>query len=153
MPQSTEAERRKAALIAELNADIESESNLALNTHRGSLALMVVALLCSFAATICGVFLGVSGKIVGGIALFPPLIAYIAVNLKLEAKSSWHARKADALEELRARLGYQQPESPTIDNIAAVSRDRTEMTKKMQVEWDKNLMLNFSGLVKHRDKN
>lgn len=146
MELSPELVRRKEDLNRELLRSIEGESRLAHVNHRLSVTLMNIALGCSVAAAIIGIFFNVSPKIVGGIAVLPPLIAYIAVNLKLEGKSSWHYRKREALSALRSRLLYQQPEVPSADNIAAIAKSWEELNLKMREEWDRSLTLNWSGI-------
>jgi hypothetical protein len=142
---------RKRALTQELDGQIAYSENKAICNHWISLILMLVALGCSVTAAIIGIFLSVSSKIVGGIALLPPLIAYGVVNMKFDGKSSWHYRKSKMLSSLRSRLLYQQPEAPTVDNIAAIARERDELDLKMQAEWDKTLVFNWSGMSNRQD--
>jgi hypothetical protein len=138
---------RKKQLSGELSVAIRRETFLARWNHRFSVALMVVALACSIGAAIGGIFFSVSSKIVGGIAILPPLIAFVAINLKFDAKASWHYRKRDALESLRSRLLYQQPTSPSTDSVASVASDWAVLNRTMQVEWDRLLAFNWNGLT------
>jgi hypothetical protein len=150
MEMSQEVARRKAALVEELERAIADELNLALRTHRASLGLMGAALTCSVAAGVLGFFTSVSSKVIGGIAILPPLIAFVAVNLKLEAKNSWHARMVDGLSGLRSRVLYQLPEVPTVDHIAVIAAERDKLDVTMQAEWDRTLVLNWAGLLSHQ---
>jgi hypothetical protein len=59
--------------------------------------MLFASLVCSLTAAISGIFFGVSPKIVGAVATLPPLIAYIAVSLRLELRQNWYFRKAVAL--------------------------------------------------------
>ncbi len=113
---------------------------------------MILALACSLAAAVGGIFFDVSAKIVGGIALLPPLIAYVAVNLNLEPRSSWHYRKADAFRALHSRLMYQLPEIPTIENISEIAKDRDKVGKDMRYEWERTLTMNWSGIGNRRQE-
>lgn len=111
-----------------------------------SVLFMVGALGCSVAAAVLGFFTQVPSKVVGGIAVLPALITFVAVNLKFEAKNSWHARLYDGLNTLRSRLMYQHPEVPTLDQVARIALERDELEIKMQAEWDRSLLLNWTGL-------
>ncbi|MGB6193145.1 MAG: hypothetical protein WBF42_11800 [Terracidiphilus sp.] len=106
------------------------------------------------AAGVMGFFTNYSAKMVGGFAVLPTLIAFIAVNLKCEAKNSWHARRADGLERLRSQLIYEQPEEPTLTQVALVAKGKTELEAKMQKEWDDRLVLNWNGFARqgHTEK-
>lgn len=147
MEPSPEILKRKQDLTNDLDAAIRRAGAHARLNHRLSIALMVAALVCSVAAGVGGVFFEMSGKKAGGLAVLPPLIAFVAVNLRFESKSSWHYRKKDGLTALRSRLLYQQPESPSADNIASVARDWGELNATAQKEWDRSLSLNWSGLL------
>lgn len=138
--------KRKEDLSKELDRAISQESHLAHLNHRFSVCFMVAALSCSVSAAILGFWTDVSSKVVGGLAILPALIAFVAVNLKLERKSSWHYRKRDGLQALRSRLLYQQPVSPSADNIAAIAEAWDKLNQQMQEEWDKDMALNWSGL-------
>jgi len=150
MEQSDQASRRKTALEKELSDEEKRASFSAYANHWLSVILMTAALGCSVLAAILGFFTETSSKVIGGIAILPPLIAFIAANLKFEAKNSWHARRSDGLSSLKSRLLYQLPEPPTLDQIAAISRDRDELESKLQAEWDRNLLLKWSGVFSHR---
>ena len=112
--------------------------------------LMVLALGCSVLAATLGFFTKTPSHIVGGIAILPPLIAFVAQNLKCEAKNSFHARRVDGLKGLRSRLLYRIPEPPTFDQVAKIAKDRDELEVKMQTEWDNTLLLKWSGVFSHR---
>ena len=136
MEGSSELIQRQEKLKGELLVTIAGESKLAHVNHRLSICLMVIALGCSVAAGAIGFFTNASSKVVGGLAVIPALIAFVAVNLKLEDKSSWHYRKRDELRALVSRLDYPQTELLSSDNIATISNCRNELNAKMQAEWD-----------------
>lgn len=88
------------------------------------------------------------GTKVGGFAAVTPVIAFIATNVKFDGKSSWHYRKRDALNALRSRLDFQQPEDVTADNIASLAADRDKLDAKMQKEFDEHLAFNWNALMR-----
>jgi hypothetical protein len=147
MNDLSEAQRRKTELNDELYDAVGYSESKAVGNYRLSLALMALALSCSLAAGVLGIFTSVPSKIVGGIAVLPPLIAYIAVNLKLEDKSSWHYRKGHALRVLKSRLMYQLPEAPTVDNVAAIADERDKLHVRMQEEWERSLRFNWAAIM------
>ena len=145
-----EVELRKAALVKELEDEIKKTFRSAKGSHHLSLGLMVLALSCTVVSAVGGIFFRVRSDVVGGIAALSPLVAFIAVNLKLEEKCSWHYRRKDALAALRSRLLYQMPINPTVDDIAAVAEARDILTRDLQKEWEKHLSLNWSGILHSR---
>lgn len=140
---------RQRELVAELEPEIANEIQMANWNHRLSLGFMIVALLFSVATAIAGIFIKAKSEIVGAMAILPALIAYVAINLKLNGKSSWHYRMADGLDGFRSRLLYQLPDPPTVENIAGIAQARDAFIKEMQEEWDRTLALNWSGLAAH----
>ena len=76
----------------------------------------------------------------------PPLIAFIAINLKRDRRSSWHYMKRDAFNALRSRLIYQQRETPLADHIASISRDLGEVNARMQKEFDEHLAFDWNAV-------
>ena len=112
------------------------------------MALMVLSVLCSVTAAGLGFFTSQSSRLVGGIAILTPLIAYVAVSLKLEGKASWHHRKSNALYALSSRLRYELLEEPTAEQIARVSKAYDALNLAMQREWDATLSFNWRGLMR-----
>jgi hypothetical protein len=108
---SPEICRRKDQLDNELSSLIRHETAIARWNHSSSLGLMILAVGCSFAAAAVGLLLDSRGKIAGGLAILPPLIAFIAISLKLDGKSSYHYRKRDALEALHKSLAGREAEA------------------------------------------
>lgn len=147
----SDVEERRRALAKDLEGQIAYAKVKAVCNHRISLGVMLTALGCSVAAAVSGVFFSVKPQIVGGIALLPPLLAYAALNMKFDGKSSWHYRKVYALESLLSRLLYQLPEKPTVDNIAAIARERDTMHVEMQSEWDRTLAFNWGGITENSE--
>ncbi len=148
MSLSPELEKRRDRLAEILERHAIRTRRRARWNHRTSMALMVLSVVCSVTAAGLGFFTSQSSRLVGGIAILTPLIAYVAVNLKLEGKASWHHRKSNALLALSSRLRYELPEEPTAEQIAAVSRSYDALNLRMQREWDATLSFNWSGLTR-----
>jgi hypothetical protein len=147
MAISQEVTARKTALALELEAAKRRAEGNGKSAYLWSQFLFMLALACSVAAAITGLFSTVSAKIVGGIAALPPIIAFVATNLKLEARSRWHYKKSYGMDALRSRLLYQLPEEPTTDNISAIALDRDKLNALMEIEWQP-LQSDFGGLLK-----
>jgi len=150
MPVSEQIAYRINLLDSELVKERDKAYGLAKSAYLWSQFLFTAAILCSVAAAICGLFFNLSGKAVGGIAALPAILAFIAVNLKLEARASWHYRRAYEMNELHSRLLYQLPETPTADNVAAIAKDRDTVINKMHDEWDKTITVNWAEMLKQR---
>lgn len=111
---------------------------------------MLLALLCTVVAGAIGFFVPKADpKVIAGFAVFPPLIAYVATKLKFEGKNSWHARLYDGLNTLRSQLLYQLPELPTLDQVARIAAERDALEIEMQAEWDRWLLLDWTGMLNH----
>lgn len=146
MTWSPELEKRRDRLAEILERHATQTRRRARWNHRTSMTLMVLSVLCSVTAAGLGFFTSQSSRLVGGIAILTPLIAYVAVNLKLEGKASWHHRKSNALRALGSRLRYELPEEPTAAEIAEVSKAYDALNVTMQREWDATLSFNWRGL-------
>jgi hypothetical protein len=153
MPISQEIAERKARLDAELSEADRKAYGLAKSAYLWSQFLFILALCCSVAAVVSGVFFNnISPKIPGGIAALPPLIAFVAINLKLEARSSWHYRKSYAMAALRSRLRFQLPEDTTAEHISAIAQDRDDVIDQMELEWDQTITVNWGEMLKQQPK-
>jgi len=135
MNESSEVQKRIAALNQELKDAARDQSRFAKRAYLSSQFLLGSSLSCSIAAAICGIVFHVRTETVGAIAALPPLIAFIASNLKLDLRENWYYRKTAILETLRSRLLYQLPEVPTVDNVAAIAAARDKLEVEMQAEW------------------
>jgi hypothetical protein len=147
---SSEATERRALLDSELTVWRDKERSLARSGYLWSQGLFILALLCSVGAAVAGLFFNLPGHTVGGIAALPPLIAFIATNLKLEARSDWHYRKSYLFDTLHSRLMYQLPAAPTVDNIAAIAHDRDTMVDQMEAEWKKTSAISWTEMLRER---
>ncbi|HEX4227256.1 MAG TPA: hypothetical protein VHZ07_01205 [Bryobacteraceae bacterium] len=126
-----------------------SEREASLN-HYASLALMVLALGSTLAASVLAIFSLASEKIVGGIAGLPAVIAIIALTLKLDAISNWNYRKAVKTRTLLRRLMYEGPEPMTTDYIASISAEFNRLDDVMAKERLQNLTLDWASVLRHK---
>jgi len=113
-----------------------------------SLLLMALALSCSSGAVVAGFFFS-SGKVAGGLALLPTLIAFMVLNLRLDERKDWHSRKHRELEALRYRLRYQIPDNPTADQIAAIAEAFTALNLKFMDQFKTTCEFNWNNLKGH----
>jgi hypothetical protein len=132
---SSEVQSRIERLANELQQAAKQESHRAIRQYFSSQTVLILSLGCSAAAAISGIGFLVSPRIVGTIAILPPLIAYLATSFRLSVRENWYYRKSVALEALRSRLLYQLPEEPTADNVAAIAAARDKLVTDMQQEW------------------
>lgn len=141
---------RANGLEKQLTDDIGYEKVRAAADYWIALILMSVALVSSVAAGLGGLAFGWSPQRTGAIALIPGAIAVIAATMKFENKSDWHYRKLYGLNSLKSRLLYELPAAPTVDDIAAISKERTELIKEMEKEWEAVLSLSWSQFKPHQ---
>jgi hypothetical protein len=151
MVPTPEIKIRIETLRTELDDSIAHYQRLAKRNYRFALLLMMITLLSSAAAGVGGLFLGLDGKITGGLALLPGIIALMATTLNPQGRANWHYRKKDALNALRRRLLFELPEAPSADNVASIARDWTEIADSMNGEWEKHFGLNWSTFLKQTD--
>jgi hypothetical protein len=141
-----------AAKINQLGSVLDKEIKRKNRHARGMYFLahtmMVITVGASAAASLCG-FLGVDSKITGGVAAIPAITVIIAMTFKPEQRANWHYRKRDALAQLKRRLIYELPDSPTADNVAAISKALSELIMVMNEQWVKDLTLSWTTFKKH----
>lgn len=107
---------------------------------------MIAALACSAAAGLGGLFLSLNSKWIGGLALVPGVFAIVESTLNLQGKANWHYRKKYGLEKLRRRLLFEIPESPSADDVAAISISWAKLRDSMQSEWEKGFRLSWGNI-------
>ncbi len=146
MDEKSEVQKRIEILKTQLEGDIRFEVNRAKFDHWASMILMFLALASSGVAGIGGLLEVFTIKQTGAIALLPSILALIATTLKFEGKSAWHYRKKNRLEDLRDQLILQLPEIPTLDQIAALSKKRSNCIKSFQDEWEPNFPMDWSNV-------
>jgi hypothetical protein len=145
---SEEVQGRKNSLLGELETAVRKAHANGKSAYLWSQALFICALSCSVIAVAVGLFANVSAKTVGGIAALPPLIAFIAVNLKLESRSRWHYEKEYVMDALRSRLRYQLPEEPSVDDIAAIANERDKQNARLEEKWQETNVISWVDLLK-----
>jgi hypothetical protein len=148
MPNGAEIKNRITLLQGELMKAIDHYRWLAQSNYRFALLLMTITIAASAAAGLGGIFFGLNGQITGGIALLPGILALVATVLKPQDRANWHYRKKDSLNALRRRLIYELPDSPSSDNVAAISNDWATLDKQFNEEWEKNFALTWSPFSK-----
>jgi hypothetical protein len=141
---------RQASVEEELQDQVYFSERKASLNHYASLALMGLALGCTIAASVLGIFSLASARVVGGLAGLPAVIAFVAITLQLEAKSSWHYQKAVKTRTLLRRLRHQGPDPMTIEYIAGISEEFNLLDETMAEERLRNLTLNWRSLLQHR---
>lgn len=142
---------RADGLEKQLNEDIRYEWTRAAGGYWTALTLMVAALVSSAAAGLGGLAFGWSGQLTGTIAFVPGVMAVVAATMKFEGKSNWHYRKLYSLMSLKSRLLYELPLAVSVDNIAAISRERRELITEMEKEWEAALSLSWSQFKPHQE--
>ncbi len=71
-------------------------------------------------------------------------------TLKFQEKSNWHYRRKNGLKSLRRRLLYELPESPTTDNVAAISESFRQFEDLMLKSWEEELAFNWATFLRRK---
>lgn len=148
MPYAPDLKNRIEGLTRDLQSAITHSGNRAKLNHWTTIILMLVALLSSAAAGLGGIFFHFDPKLTGGLALIPGILALLATTMKFQGKANWHYRRQYALLALKQKLLYELPETPTSDDIAAISRSWSELGQKMQEEWERAFSLSLDSVPK-----
>jgi hypothetical protein len=148
MAPAPEILSRIDALKSDLEKAINHYNVRARANYWMAFLLMSITLGSSAIATLCG-FLGANGKITGIFAALPGITALFAVTLKPAGRANWHYRKKDGLNALRRRLLFELPAEPTADNVAAISKSWTDLTKKMNETWEREFTLSWANFSTH----
>jgi hypothetical protein len=152
MPPTPEIQRRVDALKEQLDEEIVHSWEKAKRNHLANLILMIIALAASVIAGLGGITNALSAQTTGAVALLPGLMALVAVTMKFQGKAGWHYRKRDALKNLKSRLCFELPESPSADNVAAIAKEKRELTIAMQDEWERDLTLSWAGFQQPKNQ-
>ena len=150
MTVNFDLQARADGLEQQLNGDIRYENIRAVGDYWIALILMIVALASSAAAGLGGLAFGWSAQRTGAIAIIPGAIAVVAATMKFEGKSNWHYRKLYGFNSLKSRLLYELPLAPSVDHIAAISKERRELIAEMEKEWEAVLSLSWSQFKPHQ---
>jgi hypothetical protein len=135
---------RADELRSQLEREIRHERLRAVGDYWAGVILMVAALASSVLAGLGGLAFNWTAKETGAVALIPGAIAIIATTLKLEGKSDWHYRKLYQLDALRSQLLCELPESPSVQDIAAISKERSTLIRDMDLVWEKSFPLSWN---------
>ena len=133
-----------------MRVDIRYERTRPVADYWLALILMIVALISSIAAGLGGLAFGWTAQRTGAIAFIPGAIAVIAATMKFEGKSNWHYRKLYGFNSLKSRLLFELPLAPSVDHIAAISKERRELITEMEKEWEAVLSLSWSQFKPHQ---
>jgi len=150
MSVNFEIQARANGLEEQLNDDISYESLRARGDYWIAVVLIVITLGSSVAAGLGGLAFGWSAQRTAVVAFIPGAIAIIATTMKFEGKSNWHYRKLYGLNSLKSRLLFELPSTPSVDNIAAISKERRELIAEMEKEWEAVLSLSWSQFKPHQ---
>jgi hypothetical protein len=90
-----------------------------------------------------------SSQVTAALALVPGGIAVLATSLKFETRCNWHYKRYYALCALIRTLEIELPESPTHDQLKAVSASLSKLEIDMEAVWESDLSLDW----KHFQKN
>ena len=144
MPPSDEVKKRITDLTEELDSGISYDRLRDMANHWTAFGFMLLALATSAVAALGGISGYLTAKQAGFFAAVPGLIALVASTLKFQEKSNWHYRRKNGLKNLRRRLIYELPESPTSDNVAAISQGLREFEDLMQKSWEEELAFSWA---------
>jgi hypothetical protein len=150
MTVNFELQARADGLEKQLSDDISYERVRAVGDYWIALTLMAMALVSSVAAGLGGLAFGWTAERTGAVAFIPGAIAVIAATMKFEGKSNWHYRKLYGFNSLKSRLLYELPLDPSVDHLAAISKERRELITEMEKEWEAVLSLSWSQFKPHQ---
>jgi hypothetical protein len=112
---------------------------------------MLFALAASAIAALGGISGSLTAKQAGFFAAVPGAIAFVVGTLKFQEKSSWHYQRKNGLKGLRRRLLYGLPESPTADNVAAISEGLRKLEDLMQKSWEEELAFSWATFSRKKE--
>jgi hypothetical protein len=149
MAVNFDVQARADGLEKQLNDNIRFEHRRAAGDYWIALALMSIALISSAAAGLGGLAFGWTSRTTGAVALIPGAVAVIASTMKFEGKSNWHYRKLYGFKNLKARLLYELPATPSVEDVAALSKEQRDLITEMEKEWEAVLSLSWSQFKPH----
>src|SRR5580698_5254296 len=144
MAPSDEVKKRITDLTKDLDSGIAHDNLRDISNHWTAFVLMLLALAASAIAALGGVSGYLSAKQAGLFAAVPGAIALVASTMKFQEKSNWHYRRKNGFKSLRRRLLYELPESPTADNVAAISQGFREFEDLMRKSWEEELAFSWA---------
>lgn len=151
MPPSEEVSFRITNLTKELDSGIAYDNLRDVANHWTAFGLMLLALAASAVAAIGGISGYLTAKEAGFFAAVPGAIALVASTMKFQEKSNWHYRRKNGLKSLRRRLHYELPESPSADNVAAISEGLRKFEEVMQKSWEEELAFSWATFSRKKE--
>jgi hypothetical protein len=98
--------------------------------------LVILAAFAGFCSLAAGLIWHDKAWIAGVIGAIPSLSSVLMGKLHCLQAASWQRRRAIEVEALRRRLVYEHPETPTRDQIAALSRELGTIEAKLTDRWE-----------------
>ena len=151
MPSSEEVKKRVLDLSKELDSGIAYDNLRDNANHWTAFGLMLFAFAASAVAALGGISGCLTAKEAGFFAAVPGAIALVASTMKFQEKSNWHYRRKNGLKSLRRRLLYELPESPTTDNVAAISEGFRQFEDLMQKSWEEELAFSWATFSRKKE--
>lgn len=152
MSPSDEVKKRITDLTKELDSSIAHDNLRDVSNHWTAFVLMLLALAASAIAALGGVSGYLTAKQAGLFAAVPGAIALVASTMKFQEKSNWHYRRENGFKSLRRRLLYELPESPTAENVAAISEGLRQFEDLMQKSWEEELAFSWATFSRKKEK-
>ena len=143
MVEGSVLQQKADELARILDRDSHHELIRARVHHCTGMTLMILAILASAFAGVSGLTSMLGLLTVGVIALIPGTLALLSTTIKFEGRAMWHYRKKRELDALSSRLKFEMPTPPTADQIALISRTRSQLDKNLGVEWEKEFALGW----------
>jgi hypothetical protein len=98
--------------------------------------LLVLAVLVGFIALAVGQIFPDAGRWAGAIGAVPSVAAILIHQLNCIKAQNWHARMANEMDGIKAKLLYELPSVPSLDEIAGLSRDLRNIKTMMTAKWE-----------------
>jgi hypothetical protein len=127
---------RKNDLLDELNAAIRKNLRSNFLDRAMHQVLLVLAVLVGFIALAVGQIFPDAGRWAGMIGAVPSVAAILIHQLNCIKAQNWHARMADEMDGIKARLLYELPPAPSLEEIAVLSRDLRNIKTMMTAKWE-----------------
>jgi hypothetical protein len=147
MADRTEVERRKEELVNSLQSDMRYALNKARIFEYSRGTLMGLGLASTVIASVVGIFTVTSSKTVGGIAALYAVFTSVIAALKLDSAIDKYRRKFYGFRKLLSRANWELPEEFTIEDVAAISRDRSRLNDEIQNEQEGNTGKNSTSIT------
>jgi|SRR5215510_3591342 len=135
-------------LSSELRDKKARELTLAQWSHWLNICAMVLTLIATGAAVTYGLLPNHSSQVTAALALVPGGIALLATSLKFESRCNWHYKRFYALSALIRTLEIELPETPTQDQLTAVSTSLSKLEIDMEAIWENDVSLDWQQFEK-----